>query len=742
MDRLSGFTRSTAAALLFLAAVCGPASAQPTFTSDERVALPAGKDSQDLVLRLPAGTPDGAVTVDALRDSRGQAVSPQPTVTADAAAAGATTLHFKDVHFWGEARLKVTVGGRDFTYTVQRGLELARTAAIVAGRGIPAELWFYNQERNAITPAWRLISDGEAVCGVDSNGAVRRDCNSEDRWSYAKFPPGGSGRISIPVPDWWFHPWRFFAEKTRQVAIELRYGTGDAAPLQRIDFQLGLPTHLGDLIPSWVWSASRQIADVTWALIWVSVGSALLMAAQVMIPNLRKCLRMETQLGFLHERLRAIGSRVGDRLYTRCEQEIKSLSRALGMEKETKGRFGQLGHWPRFLLSANTAEVNRLAGVVPRIESRLRLTEQLDEVQAATTEADLRDLPPTLCLEREKQIKAIRAILSRQFITDAEEKSASGMLDDVADIPKSLKDFGERLEGRLSALRRLYKADTRKSTDPRLTTASGCSTLLKDPPDPAPGGGWSTKELIGRDLCVIKLEIVFRMIDLSDRLARNKPVEDAVNAKLQSDDPDELTRANTMLSMLSEGVSDQDLEAAMAAELWDAFYEPNTITDQDVVRASFLFRDKTLNRRAARSGFECWWHITVDKTALDIYEHGWEVQFIAPRGQLEVTPEIYKQSGVPVTIRSDSNMTKGQLSEQVGRPKSDDALARTLRGAVDAMITALVPVVTVAVTQGAGTLDVGKLILLGFSSQAIRAAVIPEAAATTNAETQPAKPAP
>ena len=232
-------------------------------------------------------------------------------------------------------------------------------------------------------------------------------------------------------------------------------------------------------------------------------------------------------------------------------------------------------------------------------------------------------------------------------------------------------------------------------------------------------------------MCVIKLEIIFRTIDLADRLAKNKDVADEVAAKLQSDDPVELARANTLLSMLSEGVTGDAVKAALQSELWDAFYEPNTISDQDVIRASFQFRDPQLNRCAARNGFVCWWHITVDADKLDIYERGWEVQFISPRGQLVVDPEIYDAKGTPVPLRAEQHPAKGKLEVPVGSSKADSTIARTFRGAVDAMITALVPVVTVAVTQGAGTLEVGKLILLGFTSQAIRAAVAPETTTTT-----------
>ena len=48
-----------------------------------------------------------------------------------------------------------------------------------------------------------------------------------------------------------------------------------------------------------------------------------------------------------------------------------------------------------------------------------------------------------------------------------------------------------------------------------------------------------------------------------------------------------------------------------------------------------------------------------------------------------------------------------------------------MRGLVDAWITALVPITTVALTQVQDT-GLDKLVLLGFTSQAIRAAVVPD----------------
>jgi hypothetical protein len=42
------------------------------------------------------------------------------------------------------------------------------------------------------------------------------------------------------------------------------------------------------------------------------------------------------------------------------------------------------------MLSGNTAEVNRLSGILSKIETRIELTERLDELQTAIAEAENR----------------------------------------------------------------------------------------------------------------------------------------------------------------------------------------------------------------------------------------------------------------------------------------------------------------------------------------------------------------
>src|SRR4029453_13522580 len=89
MDKISGPYRLSAGALLYAVVFAAIGSAQlPTYTGDERVVLPASKDTQDVPLKPPAGAPAGAVTLESLKDASGAPISPQPSVTAESAAGG------------------------------------------------------------------------------------------------------------------------------------------------------------------------------------------------------------------------------------------------------------------------------------------------------------------------------------------------------------------------------------------------------------------------------------------------------------------------------------------------------------------------------------------------------------------------------------------------------------------------------------------------------------------------------
>ena len=108
--------------------------------------------------------------------------------------------------------------------------------------------------------------------------------------------------------------------------------------------------------------------------------------------------------------------------------------------------------WDRLALSGNTNEVDRLAGLIPRIESRMRLTERLDECQSAATDYES-SLPPSVKWDRDRKIFNIRETVWQQIISDTEEKAASARLDALMDPAGWQKDFPARLKQHIASLR-------------------------------------------------------------------------------------------------------------------------------------------------------------------------------------------------------------------------------------------------------------------------------------------------
>ena len=334
----------------------------------------------------------------------------------------------------------------------------------------------------------------------------------------------------------------------------------------------------------------------------------------------------------------------------------------------------------------------------------------------------------------------------------------------------------------MAALKRQFVIEPWKSGHAEYTNLFPDCVAMLSSADMVPDGGWGPAELMQRDITAIRLRVIHEMVSLSLLLENQVAVKDGIIEKLGSTDAALLAEADDDLLRISQQTSQSDVHAALVAGLWDAYIEPATgaVTDQDVVRASFTFRDKQIdNHCAARESFQCYWEIVLppspepvaqpsrvnwltrafsskkpsepqsadtanpvasaDKppggTALPsdsatdedaVYELGWDVQFMPQRGRIVVTPEVYDSDGQLVPIQQ-SEKNKGQASLDVVAPPSTVLRARVVRGLLDAIITALVPVVTVAIANvgQSGSLPIEKLVLLGFTSQAIRSAIVP-----------------
>jgi hypothetical protein len=740
-------TRELVTALLF----CGIAFAQNS--PEDLVVLPASSTDAPFDLTLPDVPPDADVKHLALTDAQGKRIWPQPTFGTWMVDKSSVHVSLSNVQFWGQARLPVQTASKRLVYSLRRGPSVTPVTGIKAGRNAPAELWLYNFESQPLTINWQLASAGTA----------------DGKWTSITLGAVRSERILVPVPSAWF-PWIGSGEQPRMAELQLQFGTAPNAPMYSVPLALLLEPYV---VPAPWASAFSGLWTLITIFVGVTLGAIFLMLAQVMIPNFRQVLGMETQADALQERLRAISEQVGNRLLTRCIQELERLRFGMAMAQKSP-REGFLW-WSRLLLSGNTSEVDRLAGVVSKLERRIQLTERLDEVQTAFAEIGAEDLPPTVFWNQGKQLAAVQAILARQLVTDADEKTASSYLDALSDDSSWTKAFAADLETRIAALRRQLLDDCCKDKVPELIKKMNCcGDLLKDQPPKAPDGGWTTPELIARDLCAVRLEMVRQMIMLEGLISATE--RDRLLTELQSADPSVLHRAQLELIMISEGVFEDTIKDAFQHGLCDSYMEPTTVTNQDVIRASLVFREKRLQRSTAKTLFLCEWAVSSKNTEDEQsankppgqpstgntaetespedaedkdYEQGWQIQLIRAAGEVTLAPHVYDAKGdelkrlPPENGKAANEEASKKVAEKPADDKTKDSkggvlefpvsapdsnpFKRLFRGFIEAVLTALVPVATVALTQfNSQSVGFGKLLVIGFTSQAIRAAVIPE----------------
>jgi hypothetical protein len=744
---------------------------------NEAAVLPADKNAKEIILIPPDNAPKPSQAMAGeIHDKNNNPISPEPAVAVVSQTDGSLKVTLSAVYFWGDAFLPITFagaapGGRGpvpppltATYKLERGV-IVSSSSIDIPRSQPGVIWVQNPDVVPIRVGWRVVSGIESLCGLDDQGHLRKDCDNISELPEVRIPATGSAPIRFDIPPWWRNPLQVFGgTETKRAQLNLRFGQGQRFQQSDSDLQLTIHSNILDAATAWVPELTQNLLRV---LFWITVGATLLMLAQVVIPNFRRSLQMEVRIDELKERLRAINSGVGNRLYTKCQQEISRVTQGLGI-REPDGRlfaartiFGASIWLPRFnvwlsffnlsrvALCGNSQEILRLEALLPKIESRLALTERLSDVLTGFLAADTLACAPSSVFDREEQLRSLREILSRQLLTDVEEDSASAILDQLETEAPSPSDFAVDLNSRLEALRRQLTSDVFKTRAASyIQTINGCGDILAETPDSAPPGGWTVDELVFRDLIAVKLRLIVFAIEIEKLLAKS-PQAVWIQERLESSDPAVLAKIHAALKRISQGVSEQDILAALKDELWDTLSEPPTVRSQDVLQFSFWFRDKALNRSSARDSFQCYWKVADLDTGAESWEEGWTLQYIPSFRRFTVEPEIYDSAGHELVIRkvadppNEQPMGKGRKARQqreqerelerrgiveIRVARATGVSTRAIRGFIDAIITALVPVVTVAVTQvqNGGALTANKLVLLGFTSQAIRAAILPE----------------
>ncbi|HXE64043.1 MAG TPA: hypothetical protein VN519_10920 [Bryobacteraceae bacterium] len=722
--------------------------------TDEVAVLPLNTDTPELVLAPPDNV--GATAMPSAGVIRGQdnkPLSPQPVVSVGRQE-GLLKVKLSRVFFWGDAALPLTFTlpsasksranpkSVTVTYTLTRGVTVS-PSEIDIPRNEPGVIWIHNPDVTAVQARWRVVSGTESLCGLDPQGQLRRRCDDALRLPEIRIPPTRSIPLRVYVPSWWRDPLHVVTGSDVRLG-ELQLMFGQDNPMQEFDAGLKLRVYSNalDAVTAWLPDVVYNLIRV---LLWITVGAVLLMLAQVIIPNFRRSLQMEARIDGFRERLRAINSAVGNRLYTRCQNEIARVTESLGIrEPDSKplrsgrifshvirvrsvGQSISVFNLDRVVLCGNSQEIIRLEMLLPRIESRLTLTERLSDVLTGFLRGDALGDAPTSVFDREGKLSNLREILSRQLLTDAEEANADAILRQLETGCESSDDFEAGLNTRLEALRRQLSQDVFKTKAAKyIAKINGGAEVIAESPASVPKSGWTEEELVFRDLIAVKLRIVVFAVEIENLLAKDPQMDAWIQEKLQSKDPIVISKINAALNYLSEGISEGDIRTALENRLWDTLWEPPSVRSQDVLQFAFLFRDKAFNSSSAKDAFRCYWKIVDSYTHDESWEEGWCMQYIPSYRHFTVTPAIYDSTGNEVTITSPDDPEKGRAEIRV--TSITNASGRAVRGIVDAVITALVPVVTVALTQvqNGGMLSVDKLVLLGFTSQAIRAAILPE----------------
>lgn len=729
---------------------------------DEPAVLHVNTDTPDVDLIPPENLPETSkVTAGLIRDKDKRLISPQPGVDVNPQPDGSLKVTFSRVFFWGNAFLPLTftpgpptgdkTGSKSLivTYKLERGIGLS-SSDIDIPRNQPGIVWLHNPDVVPVQARWRVVTASEALCGLDPKGQLRGDCNDTSKLPEIRIPPTRSIPLRIDIPTWWRDPLHVITGvDDRQGQLELIFGRGDRVQQNDSDIRFRIHSNALDAATAWipggVYTTLGDIVPRIRVLLWITVGAVLLMLAQVIVPNFRRSLQMEARIDGFRERLRAINSAVGNRLYTRCQNEIARVTEALGIREpdskapRTVSLRGRTIRVPdlsqslavfnrdRVVLCGNSEEIIRLEALLPRIESRLSLTERLSDVLTGFLTGNALSSAPTSVFDREERLSNLREILSRQLLTDAEEANANTILRELEAGCDSNADFVAGLNGRLEALRRQLSSPVFMTRAARyIAGINGAAEVLAETPSSAPPGGWSDEELVFRDLVAVKLRIIVFAVEIENLLAKDPQLDLRIQEKLQSKDPIVLSKISAALQHLSEGISVDDIRVALQSGLWDTLWEPPSVRNQDVLQFAFLFRDKAINSSSAKDSFRCYWKIVDSDTGDESWEEGWSMQYIPSQRHFTVTPAIYDSAGNEVSIGTSDSSGKGKAEIRV--TSSTNASGRAIRGLIDALITALVPVVTVAFTQvqNGGMVSTNKLILLGFTSQAIRAAILPE----------------
>lgn len=425
------------------------------YTSADVIPLPASKLATGLDIRSTPALEAGAILNPLpFVDEGGRHLNPQPSIAASNNN-GLIHLDLANLHFWGKASMQLqVVKGSIMTFTFFRGPSIT-PLTMSAEPGTVLQTWVYNRELEGLPLRWRINSGNESICTSTTVTSPSPSCKDPSDWSSLTVPAASSKPIFFRVPDTWFAT--FSSDPRRPAQLELLYGENEKSPSQTIPLTLELRSYWYQAAGLWMYVRPffKYVGQLAIKAVWVFIGAVLLMSVQVIIPGFRKCLLLENQLDMLRDRFSSLGNCVGTRLYSRCRRELGAVRAALYMKEQSTVVTNPLVRQVRRLaLFTNSAELARLESLVRGLETRIELTEKLNEIRIERQSSAAHLTPLSIRRKLEEQLRSVETMLGRQIIAEADARRALELLNDTARPASVGKEFSDDIDGRILQLRK------------------------------------------------------------------------------------------------------------------------------------------------------------------------------------------------------------------------------------------------------------------------------------------------
>jgi hypothetical protein len=576
-------------------------------------------------------------------------------------------------------------------------------------------------------------------------------CLESNGWSSFKVPAFSEVSLRAPTASIWFRDTDSGRARraTRRGTLTLRY-QGEGATV----FEQNLPVDVR-------FDPGRRSLASSVAVVgfWLLVGAVVSLVLRVSIPNYRRKKALKDQL----EDARRATAEISEQV----DSQLRVLLRVERLALDQRRRDG----WvigPGFEEIAKRVEagvnvLNRKIGFAQRLDAAACRLDGLMECSVSPTRADLIETSLNSACEGLKNDQLTEAdwLLVQQRL-----EAADKALNEPSQEEKQA--FEALLSQRWKSIRDHFTFDSKTGTftvPKALESMKDCfpdSSLLPKEGD-EDGSKWiASVGVVRADLQLTALDILREVHFLAPVINGSQPCwkepMEQLTRWLATPAPTTLAAARRQLLLLSEGVSECNIVAALQNGEADIDLDPQVVNPNQTVRMTVRFRDRSLNDTTARGAIQCEWRYKeprrtqllalknkpaaagpsafesqpgegTESQPQSQIEYGWRVHRYFEPGILDQDVEVrFFWKGKPIIRNGDPTpvtLKRVVVPRERTHHKKDRLerlLWRPLPQALQLLAALLVPLAALAVTT-AGEPASGQwwdLVGLGFGSETIR----------------------